>query len=44
MNKTELLKEVAKRTEMTLKDAQKSLDTTLQIIKETMKKGAKSRW
>ncbi len=41
MNKTELLKEVATRAELTLKDAQKSLDTTLQIIKETLKKGGK---
>ncbi|HOD42060.1 MAG: DNA-binding protein HU 1 [bacterium ADurb.Bin243] len=41
MNKTELLKEVAKKAELTFKDAQKGLDTTLQVIKDTLKKGGK---
>jgi len=41
MNKTQLLKEVAKKSGLTFKDAQKGLDTTLLIIKDTLKKGGK---
>lgn len=41
MNKTELIKEVAKRSGLSLKDAKKGIDMTLHIVNELIKKGQK---
>jgi len=39
MHKTEMVKEMAKKTGLSLKDAKRGLDTTLHIIRDTLKKG-----
>lgn len=41
MNKKEMVKEIANKTGLSIKDAQRSLDTTLHIIRETLQKGGK---
>ncbi len=39
MHKTEMVKEMAKKTGLSLKDSKHALDTTLHIIRDTLKKG-----
>jgi len=39
MHKTELTKEIAKKTGLSIKDAKRGIDTTLHIIRDTLKKG-----
>lgn len=39
MHKTEIIKEIASKTGLSIKDAKRGLDTTLHIIRETLKKG-----
>lgn len=39
MNKAELVRKIAKEIGVSIKDAQRGLDTTLHIIRETLKKG-----
>lgn len=41
MNKKELVKQIADKNGVSIKDAQRGLDTTLQIIKKTLEKGQK---
>ena len=41
MNKKELVKQIAENNGVSIKDAQRGLDTTLHIIRETLKKGQK---
>lgn len=41
MNKKELVKQIADKNGVSLKEAQRGLDTTLHIIRDTMKKGQK---
>jgi len=39
MHKTEMVKEIASKTGLSIKDAKRGLDTTLHIIRDTLKKG-----
>jgi len=39
MHKTELVKEIASKTGLSIKDAKRGLDTTLHVIRDTLKKG-----
>lgn len=39
MHKTEMVKEIASKTGLSLKDAKRGIDTTLHIIRDTLKKG-----
>lgn len=39
MHKTELVKEIASKTGLSIKDAKRGIDTTLHVIRETLKKG-----
>jgi len=39
MHKTELIKEIASKTGLSIKDAKRGIDTTLHIIRDTLKKG-----
>jgi len=41
MNKKELVKQIADKNGVSIKDAQRGLDTNLHIIRDTMKKGQK---
>jgi len=41
MNKKELVKQIAEKNEISIKEAQRGLDTTLHIIRDTLKKGQK---
>lgn len=41
MNKTELVKQIAEKTNLSQKDAKRGLDTTLHIIREALHKGEK---
>jgi len=41
MNKKELVKQIAEKNEISIKDAQRGLDTTLHIIRDTLQKGGK---
>jgi len=41
MNKKEIVREIANKTGFSIKDAQRGLDTTLHIIRETLQKGGK---
>ena len=41
MNKKELVKQIAEKNDVSIKDAQRGLDTTLHIIREALKKGQK---
>lgn len=39
MYKTEMVKEVASKTGLSIEDAKRGIDTTLHIIRDTLKKG-----
>jgi len=41
MNKKELVKQIAEKNGVSIKEAQRGLDTTLHIIRDTLKKGQK---
>ncbi len=41
MNKKELVKQIADKNGVSLKEAQRGIDTTLHIIRDTLKKGHK---
>jgi len=41
MNKTELIKQIAIKANISIKEAQRGLDTTLHFIRDTVKKGQK---
>jgi len=41
MHKTEIVKEIASKTGLSIKDAKRGLDTTLHIIRDTLRKGGK---
>lgn len=41
MNKKEIVREIANQTGFSIKDAQRGIDTTLHIIRETLRKGDK---
>jgi len=39
MNKKELVKQIAEKNSVSIKDAQRGLDTKLHIIRDALKKG-----
>ena len=39
MHKTDMVKEIAAKTGLSMKDAKRSIDSTLHIIRDTLKKG-----
>jgi len=41
MHKTEMVKEIASKTGLSIEDAKRGLDTTLHIIRDTLQKGGK---
>lgn len=41
MNKTELIRRIAEKAGISIKDAQRGLDTTVMVIRDTLKKGQK---
>lgn len=41
MHKTDIIKEIASKTGISIKDAKRGLDTTLHIIRDTLQKGGK---